>query len=222
MLTSQPDLAITLSDGLSSLHSTGWVAFGPESRQLPTLSLARALGEPIQSPSGELVRELVPKAPADANFGTFSYAYGKASFPLHTDTAFWPLPARYLVMRVTGDTRRPTLIAPIPLPLSAATASNVQSSIWVVNGARPFYCSMQFRHHGNLGFRYDPMLMQPANESAAKVQPILSVLLAGLPCFALDWAAVGTVIVDNWRTLHGRGPEPLLEGKRVLERVYVR
>jgi hypothetical protein len=31
---------------------------------------------------------------------------------LHTDTAFWALPARFLVMRATGDKRRTTRVCP--------------------------------------------------------------------------------------------------------------
>lgn len=222
MFESSPNIETKLTDALASLQVRGWVTLGPSSRDLPALTVARAFGEPVESPNGDLVRKLVPKDRVDAISGTFSHAYGKADFPLHTDTAFWPLPARYLVMRVTGDTRRPTIVAPIPVPIAGAIGTEVVSSVWVVRGAHPFYCSMQFRHNGDLGIRYDPMTMRPSNTSAAKVQSCLPAVLAELPTFSIDWAAVGTVIVDNWRALHGRGPEPAGEGQRVLERIYVR
>jgi hypothetical protein len=222
MLESVRAAGANLSDALSSLQLRGWVALRPESRELPTLAVARAIGEPIRSPTGDLVRKLVPKDPTDAISGTFSHVYGKADFPLHTDTAFWPVPARYLVMRVTGDTRRPTMVAPIPQPFASTITPEVVSSVWIIRGVRPFYCSMQFRVNGEVGVRYDPLTMIPANAAAAKVQSGLPTMLAQLPTFSVDWEAAGTVIVDNWRALHGRGPEPAGEGQRVLERIYVR
>lgn len=222
MLKSSASVEMKLSDALASLQVRGWVALGSCSRELPALEVARAVGEPVVSPTGDLVRRLVPKDRADAISGTFSHAYGRAGFPLHTDTAFWPLPARYLVMRVTGDTRRPTVVAPIRVPIAGALGAEVVSSVWVVSSVNPFYGSMQFRHNGDWGFRYDPMTMRPANAAAVKVQSCLPVVFAELPTFSIDWTTVGTIIVDNWRALHGRGPEPAGEGYRVLERIYVR
>jgi hypothetical protein len=216
------DPGISVSDVLSTLRLQGWVALGPESRQMPTLSVARAFGDPIRGPTGELVRKLVPKNASEAVAGTFSREYGKGEFPLHTDTAFWPLPARYLVFRVTGDTRRPTVVARFPLPLPPTMAREVVSSVWVVKGLRPFYCSMQFRANGEMGLRYDQLTMKPVNNAAKSVLNGMPSVLAQLRTFSIDWAAVGTVIIDNWRVLHGRGHGPDGEGERVLERVYLR
>ena len=39
-----------------------------------------------------------------------SAQFGMGEFPLHTDTAFWTIPARFLILRVSGDTRRPTTL----------------------------------------------------------------------------------------------------------------
>lgn len=211
-----------VSHVLSSLQSQGWVALGPESRQIPILEVARGIGDPIRSPTGDLVRKLTPKDSIEAIPGSLSDIYGKADFPLHTDTAFWPTPARYLVMRVTGDTRRPTIVTPLPQPFASIIGPEGVSSVWIIRGAKPFYCSMQFRANGGVGIRYDPLTMIPANAAATKARSALPSVLAQLPTFSIDWTMIGTVIIDNWQTLHGRGPEPAREGSRVLERIYVR
>ncbi len=222
MLETPATPRMSLSDAMSALQLQGWVALDRESRELPTLALARAVGQPISGNTGNLIKKLVPKDSLDAIPGTLSHVYGRADFPLHTDTAFWPVPARYLVMRVTGDTRRATIVAPFPECLDSTIASEVASSVWVAKGVRPFYCSMQFRVSGEVGLRYDPLTMVPANTAAVRVQSGLPAVLARLSAFSVDWETVGTVIIDNWRALHGRGSEPTGEGQRVLERIYVR
>jgi alpha-ketoglutarate-dependent taurine dioxygenase len=213
---------ISLPDGFSALRSQGWVALGSESRDTNILTLASAFGVPVRSPTADFVRQLVPKDSTGAVAGTLSAKYGRADFPLHTDTAFWPVPARYLVMRVSGDTRRRTFVAPICQALHATIARDISSSVWIIRGGKPIYVSMKFRVNGEVGLRYDPLTMMPANRAAVNVQSGLLPLLADVPVASIDWADVGTIIIDNWRVLHGRGTQPEGEGQRVLERVYVR
>ncbi len=212
---------ISANDLLLELNLVGWVALDERSRGVAALNFAQSIGTPLLSPTGVLVRELVPKESSEAVLGTFSHAYGKASFPLHTDTAFWPTPARYLVMRVAGDTRRPTVVAPLPQPLDTAVASDIAASVWIARGVRPFYCSMKFQANGKTGVRYDPLTMQPANAAAARVMSGFRHWFDDTKVISVDWAITGTLIIDNWRVLHGRGAQPPEEGRRVLERIYV-
>src|ERR1700679_2753734 len=72
--------------------------------------LARSLGNPIKTSSDEFLRELRVRPCTIARPNTLSAMFGVGGFPLHTDTAFWALPARFLVMRVIGDNRRPTTL----------------------------------------------------------------------------------------------------------------
>jgi hypothetical protein len=81
---------------------------------------------------------------------------------------------------------------------------------------------MQFRRKNEVGFRYDPLTMIPANTAASRVAMTFPAEMNRLPAVSIDWETVGTLIVDNWRVFHGRGAEPANEGERLLERVYVR
>src|SRR5260370_12977058 len=94
----------------TELNTRGWTCVTGSSSRSALLELARSIGRPVPSPSGELVRELAPKPPAAAGRGTLSKAYGMGAFPLHTDTAFWPVPARYVVLLASGDIRRYTSV----------------------------------------------------------------------------------------------------------------
>ncbi len=204
------------------LRSQGWVTLGPESRDIPMLTLASSFGHPIPSPTGELIRKLVPKERSEAIPGTLSGKYGKAALPMHTDTAFWPQPARYLVMRVTGDTRRPTILASINPELTSDFGPDVATSVWLIRGGGAIYGSMQFSAAGEKGIRCDLETMSPANRSAATIHSRLREWLVELPRSEINWKTVGTLVIDNWKMLHGRGPEPEREGNRVLERIYLR
>jgi alpha-ketoglutarate-dependent taurine dioxygenase len=64
--------------------------------------------------------------------------------------------------------------------------------------------------------------MSPANDAAVTVDRILRPLVSSERVGCIDWSENTAVILSNWDVLHGRGPEPLDEGIRVIERLYVR
>src|SRR5260370_38328854 len=87
----------------TELNTRGWTCVTGISSRSALLELARSIGRPVPSPSGELVRELAPKPPSAAGRGTLSKAYGMGAFPLQPDPPFCPVPARYLVLRASGE-----------------------------------------------------------------------------------------------------------------------
>lgn len=210
---------------MSTLDDEGWLRVEGIDTPNSLLDLARSLGEPIPSPTGEICKTLRPLPPQMARPGTFSHRYGTGSFPLHTDTAFWPTPARYLVMRVTGDTRRPTLVAPIEELFRQRDSDfgrAIVASVWIARSPRPFYCSMLFRSHRDHGIRYDSQALIAGNSAAWLVSRELPALLNTSDVVEVDWSIGGALVLANWRVLHGRGPEPENEGDRFLDRIYVR
>ncbi|CAI3949928.1 unnamed protein product [Commensalibacter communis] len=60
------------------------------------LNLTEALGR-ILPLNGKDTQILQPKNKLSSNFKSLSYFYGFDSFPLHTDTTFWSIPARYII-----------------------------------------------------------------------------------------------------------------------------
>ena len=164
-------------------------------------------------------------AKADSHRGTLSKTYGTGSFPLHTDTAFWPVPSRYVVLRVRGDIRRHTTVLTFA-DLSREGPTELRGftdrSIWLVRTpSRSFYCSMKFRLRDKTGWRYDSQCMFPVNEEAVKVRAMLRPLLLGDRVDYINWTGEMAVVLCNWEVLHGRGPSPPNENSRVVERIYV-
>lgn len=211
---------------IEELQRKGWTLIDGVSSQEELLKLGRALGCPVPTPNGELVKEIRRVPTEEAPPGSQSSIYGTGSFPLHTDTVFWPLPVRYVLLRGYGDTRSPTTVmsfSDLVREYDAQFHVFAQRSVWVVGaGSKRFYCSLQFRDGDSSGWRYDFDLMSPANDAAIQVDRVLRPLVSSEKVDSITWSGDTAVVLSNWTTLHGRGPEPPDEGVRVIERLYVR
>lgn len=71
------------------------------------------------------------------------------------------------------------------------------------------------------GWRYDRQCMFPVNRAAHELVEVLGPLEEHGFLEQVNWSPGVTVVISNWKVLHGRGPEPVQERERVLERIYV-
>lgn len=210
---------------LTALQTNGWMLVDGISSEADLLELGRAIGSPVPTPNGELVKEIRRISPDEAPPGSQSAIYGFGPFPLHTDTVFWPLPVRYVLLRAYGDTRRPTTVKSFSELLHECDPqieAFARSSVWVVRaGNKRFYCSCRFQHEGLVGWRYDFDLMSPANHAAVEVDRAMRPLAKteGNP---ISWSGDTAAVICNWICLHGRGAQPPDEGIRIVQRLYVR
>jgi hypothetical protein len=211
---------------IDEIEECGWMSVEGVNSAGALLELARSIGNPLCSSNGEIVRELRVTPAQLAKPLSLSATFGTNSFPLHTDTAFWGVPARFLVMRVAGDTRRPTTVCPIR-ELFGIEGSRLRTmayrSSWVLRmSAGSIYSQMVFRSQdGRQGFRYDRQCMKPANVAAKEVGEYISEVLPLTSQRQIQWSCETAVVIANWHTLHGRGPEPPQEQERILQRIYV-
>jgi alpha-ketoglutarate-dependent taurine dioxygenase len=209
---------------LAELETIGWARVSNISNRAALLELARSLGRPIMTSTGELLKGLRVTSRSHARPGTLSSAYGSGEFPLHTDTAFWPLPARYLVFRVQGDNRRRTTVlsfADVFQQCSPPALLLAEKAIWLVRTKLgSFYCSLRIQ--GHCGWRYDGACMFPANPAARELRGLLDSLTASGRGANINWQRDEALVLLNWSVLHGRGPSPEDEKERTLERIYLR
>lgn len=209
---------------LNDLEERGWVLVPGISSSAELLELAKSIGSPTPSPSGELVKKIGVISEADATPGTLSATFGTKSFPLHTDTAFWAIPARYLILRVRGDTRRHTTVLPFQRVFQGGGQARelAERSVWFLRTPSiSAYCSMGFSVGRFRGWRYDRQCMFPVNRAAHELVEVLGPLEEHGFLEQVNWSPGVTVVISNWKVLHGRGPEPVQERERVLERIYV-
>lgn len=210
---------------LSELKERGWACVSGIATRAELLQLAQSIGRPLQSPTGEIVKQLTPTAKAGARNGTFSSTYAKGAFPLHTDTAFWPVPSRYVVLRAIGDLRRQTTVLTFEYLFRNCVAdlrALAEHSVWLTRTpSQTFYCSMRFKNSGIAGWRYDGQCMYPASTSAVQVQEYVRSRLLSCRVEHINWTSDMGLVLCNWDVLHGRGPAPPAEDGRILERIYV-
>jgi alpha-ketoglutarate-dependent taurine dioxygenase len=210
---------------LTDLQTKGWMLVDGITSSGDLLELGKSIGLPVQTPNGELVKEIrrVPAHEAPVNSQSAKYGFG--AFPLHTDTVFWPVPVRYVLLRAYGDTRRPTTVKSFCNLLQKCDArirESIKKAVWLIRaGSSRFYCSSQFHQGASFGWRYDPDIMLPANDSAVKVDRALRPfsLIEG---DGIEWSGNKAAVIDNWMCLHGRGAQPFNEGIRIVQRLYVR
>lgn len=213
---------------IGELREKGWTTVDGVSCPAELLAVGRILGQPAPCPNGEMIKEIRVTPSSKAPPGSQSALYGTGPFPFHTDTVFWPVPVRYVVLRASGDTRRPTTtlsFARLIHECGAGFQALAERSVWLVGGAseklKKFYCSLRFQVGPLQGWRYDADCMTPANAAAVKASSILRPLVSSQRGDGINWCSNIAVVLSNWHVLHGRGPQPEAEGVRVIQRLYV-
>jgi alpha-ketoglutarate-dependent taurine dioxygenase len=202
-------------DGHQTLEELGWLEVRDIYDNQGLVHLAQSLGsvEPR-------VVNLSPTPSAQAKHKSFSYYYGLGQFPMHTDTAFWPIPARYIVLRSAGANDTPTLLLPFPKLQTLLNSCRVDTAIFGIRthlGSR--YGKAVFSQHP-FGVRFDPCYMKGATEAAKELMGRLSFPDPGL-IDRFKWSGTNALIIDNWKCLHARAPLATNGLGRKLFRVYV-
>lgn len=175
------------------------------------------------------IQSLTPKSENNATPNTYSGNYGLGEFPFHTDLAHWALPPRYVVLRceegVSGVSTR--VIDGINVIDSLGEEFLYRS---LVTPRRP----TQYGYHllrivdkknqdNSLVFRWDSLYLRAANKTAATALDKISQLINSytpLEFFLINRG--DTLIVDNWRILHGRSLVCADSMSRNIKRAYLR
>ena len=209
---------------IAEIRRQGWFGLDIEGSDEALVELAKSIGTPVRF-NESLIRRLRPVKSEDAPRGTFGRVHGTNSYPLHTDVAFWPTPARYLVLTVSGDLRRRTHLYSwnaVTQSLGRELRRRLDLSIWLIRGTgRPFLATMRFRESQETGYRFDPLCMLPVNPAARDVRIALTEILSTVKPLEFDWSVHSVLVIDNWLMLHGRGISPPAESNRTLSRIYV-
>lgn len=210
---------------IRELEEFGWTTYSGVTSDADLHDLANDLGNPIALSDGTYLKRLEIRKPQQARTGTFGKKFGEGAYPLHTDTAHWPRPARLIVLRAAGDLRRPTVIHPFKRLFTHAddiVRESLGKSVWYSGTtSRRFCCSIRFKCDGHIGCRYDPICMKPANNSAAIIKQYLDSASSLSEAQPFQWKKGTALVLSNWHVLHGRGNRPEAELSRQISRIYV-
>ena len=217
-----------------NLNRDGFVFLRRWRPEQTTLVLSRSMGKlvdiPTLLPNSDIptVQVLRPSHQAASSSTRYSGIYGLAEFPLHTDFSYWLRPPRYLLLRCLKGSAAVTTSLLDWSELSAVTSLTalrraiVRPRRRATSGA---HCLLPLVFHvgGACGFRWDPVFLVPMNKPACQFGEIMSSRpWKRATLMSLVLADPGdTLIIDNWRLLHGRSEVPSGQVGRRLERVYL-
>lgn len=187
-------------------------------------AVAQELGEIVAGRARQTVERIVPHTPSSAFAGSLSSKYGLEPLPLHTDTAHWPTPCRYLVMAcaAVGPVSTPTTLLDGQLvKLSEVEATACDRAVFLVrNGRHSFYGSIKRRDRAFV--RVDPGCMSPLSSDGELAIRAFGAERHESALYRHEWKVGEILVIDNWRVLHGRGDGAGTEPGRVLLRAMVR
>lgn len=173
------------------------------------------------------IQVLTPKPVDTAPPNIYSGNYGLEEFPLHTDLAHWGIPPRYLVLRcVVGSPDVGTYLVDGRRVVAAAGADALRRALVQprrpLGGTRPLLRLLERAVDRQDRLRWDQLYLRPATEASRSTFESVAAYLRACRRRRLCLAERGdTLVIDNWRMLHGRsGVSESGRGRRI-ERAYL-
>lgn len=170
------------------------------------------------------VHQLLPREKSNRG-NSYSDEYGFEEFPLHTDFAHWLIPPRFLLLRATSKTMPvSTNIFPYTeiekvIPSTLLTKAIFAPRKPIMSRVLPVSLYDSIRKI----YRWDQIFIRPISKSSIEIKDkVLAVLKGSSPLSVCLQNRGDTLILDNWKMLHGRGSVVPELRKRLIERVYLR
>lgn len=214
---------------LSKRVAADGYAFLPQFRpELPSPTAFGLLGRIDVVEGLNAVHTLIPRPISGSTPNTYSGNFGTGEFPLHTDLAHWAIPPRYIALRcISGSASVGTRLLDQGAVVNKVGNSRLHMAL--VQPRRPLRNGRQLlrlleRTESAEGdrIRWDSVFLKPTNGFAASVVAEVCDVLANARRLQVVLREPGdTLLLDNWRFLHGRSPVSGDEPTRVVHRAYL-
>jgi hypothetical protein len=175
------------------------------------------------------VQTLVPHDLAEAPPNTYSGNFGVAEFPLHTDLAHWAVPPRFLALRCVHGSESVATRLVDGWILTKQFHHDILRTILVQprrpmrNGKQLLQLLERVETSEHFRLRWDTVYLRPAtSHSAEHFANVFAFLSHTQPSEFVLLERGDTLIVDNWRCLHGRASTPDGARTRQIDRAYLR
>ena len=210
------------NDITSTLREQGFAVFDTDTSDESLLKIASMFGVVVPGDRGDLVQPLLAQEKGRGCFGSFTYKVGYEAFPWHTDTAYWEVPVRYLMLTSKKSSPCATLARTFE-----SLASNIddfnylaERSVYLLNipGKRRMLTPV-IKEHGEIGFRFDFHIYKPMNEEAKILSDLMQEQLSK-ESQRIVWTGNNVLVLDNWRLIHAR-EDASQDKNRFLKRVYI-
>lgn len=192
--------------------------------QADSFQVATLIGEPLRLGGAQMAHRIIPLSASTPN--TYSGNYGLNPFPFHTDLAHWSLPPRYFMLRcVKGYSEVQTLIFDGNKLISDVGSEVLRRA--VVRARRPIAGEVRLLRLLGAGpdaeiLRWDGLYLKPASRVGEQAFADVQSFLDSVAPSAVALVEEGdTMVIDNWRMLHGRSSVMDNCSDRHLERAYL-
>jgi hypothetical protein len=217
-------------DICDALESDGFVHLRCFMPDMSTRQVAEAIGQItdhrlLAGVTDSVVQQLKPRPKTGFALHRYYGHFGFEEYPAHTDLAHWIVPPRYLVLRArNGASQVATHVYNQRGSLRLLDTKLLNSAIFAPSNVHRALVPMAMRVCKELPFsiRWDPLFIQPINDSAKKCASVVhSADFAELRFAVVLEEHADTLIIDNWRALHGRGAVPPEATNRRVDRIYL-
>ena len=210
-----------------SVERDGFAFLAEWRRDLSSGQLLSELTDAVRFAEAPTSHCVIPRNDAPPN--TYSGIYGLDDFPAHSDMAHWPEPPHYILLRcIRGYDAIATHLFDGNALIERAGSNLLARSL--VRPRRPLAGRLPLmpiyrpsRKERPSLLRWDETFIVAASEAALEGMNALRRSITQQKSVAIRLTECGdTLIVDNWRTLHGRSTIPEICKDRVVERTYLR
>jgi hypothetical protein len=211
------------------LVESGWTLLTGYSKIDSDLSsnltqLAEHLGKPIESRKGRDVVEIIkPLSKEEALPKSLSFKFGTGFFPMHSETAHWPIPCKYMMLCCINEGqggRRTLLIDFRRIKFSKNELEVLRSGIFLMRNAKNSFYSNIIASHNDF-IRFDPGCMEPMNLAAKRALEIMDNKFSNSSPVEIKWNTGDLLLLNNWHMLHGRSESNRLDSDRELLRILI-
>ena len=213
----------------SEIVSRGFCFIPKFGAERNSVEMANLVGEIDNLEGFTSTQVLAPRFLGDSAPNTYSGNFGLGEFPLHTDLAHWAVPPRYFFLRCQrGAKEVPTRILDGKAVVPSVGADELRMAL--VQPRRPMRNGKQllrllehFEGESDFTLRWDSLYLKPASQIAARIYGAFFNVLSSLTPTEIPLIESGdTLVIDNWRCLHGRAPVLSANLDRKIDRVYLK
>lgn len=193
-----------------------------------TVDAISLLGSIMRLPGTNEKQVLKPLRCEESTPNTYSGNYGRNEFPLHTDLAHWSIPPRFFALRcITGSPTVATKLLDSQQLFAKFGREKFRTILVqprkVVAGRRPLLRLFDIVEGGRELFRWDPLFNLPATKvSGFRIFEIAEYMTEMTASNIFLSCPGDTLVIDNWRMLHGRSSIDKNSNNRKIERVYMK
>jgi len=212
---------------ITQLEKKGYIKINkPYLEDGDLIDISNMIGIPVKTRIGGcLIDRLSPKRKENAYKNSLSSIYELNSFPLHSDTAYYKIPVKYIMLycKDPGTGGRSTYLYDtykLTCTGDEFRFKLINTIFKVINGRNSFLTTL---YNPSIGFfRLDRNCMRYTTTEGEELLQEIDKFIQQDDIHEVNWSLGDLLIFDNWRFLHGRGSNKSEDFDRLLYRLSVR